>query len=95
MLHTLAHSPWHCDMATLLRTVRSGDDLLLISDGVIAALEGGQYLELLANAPITVHVLKEDIDARGLSGQISSSVVRVGYTDFVSLAIKHETQMRW
>lgn len=95
MLHTLAHSPWQCDMATLLRTVRSGDDLLLISDGVIAALEGGQYLELLLNAPITVHVLKEDIDARGLSGQISSSVVRVGYTDFVSLAVKHETQMRW
>jgi tRNA 2-thiouridine synthesizing protein B len=95
MLHTLAHSPWQCDMATLLRTVRSGDDLLLISDGVIAALEGGQHLELLLNAPITVHVLKEDIDARGLSGQISSSVVRVGYTDFVSLAVKHETQMRW
>lgn len=95
MLHTLTHSPWQCDMATLLRTVRSGDDLLLISDGVIAALEGGQYLELLLNAPITVHVLKEDVDARGLSGQISSSVVRVGYTDFVSLAVKHETQMRW
>ncbi|MCL5500612.1 sulfurtransferase complex subunit TusB [Escherichia coli] len=95
MLHTLAHSPWQCDMATLLRTVRSGDDLLLISDGVIAALEGGQYLELLLNAPITVHALNEDIDARGLSGQISSSVARVSYNDFVSLAVKHETQMRW
>lgn len=95
MLHTLAHSPWQCDMATLLRTVRIGDDLLLISDGVIAALEGGQYLELLLNAPITVHVLKEDIDARGLSGQISSSVTRVSYNDFVSLVVKHETQMRW
>lgn len=95
MLHTLAHSPWQCDMETLLRTVREGDDLLLLSDGVIAALEGGRYLELLQNAPITVHVLKDDIDARGLSGQISSSAVRVGYTDFVSLTLKHETQMRW
>ncbi|WP_437887662.1 sulfurtransferase complex subunit TusB [Phytobacter sp. V91] len=95
MLHTLAHSPWQCDMATLLRTLQEGDDLLLLSDGVTAALEGGRYLELLLNAPITVHVLTEDIDARGLSGQISGSVVRVGYTDFVSLALKHETQMRW
>lgn len=95
MLHTLARSPWQCDMPTLLRTLREGDDLLLLSDGVIAALEGGQYLDLLLNAPITVNVLKEDIDARGLSGQISSSAVRVGYTDFVSLTLKHETQMRW
>lgn len=95
MLHTLAHSPWQCDMATLLRSVCIGDDLLLMSDGVIAALEGGQYLELLLNAPITVHVLKEDIDARGLSGQISSSATRVSYNDFVSLVVKHETQMRW
>jgi len=82
-------------MTALLRTLREGDDLLLLSDGVIAALEGGQYLELLLNAPITVHALNEDIDARGLSGQISSSVVRVGYTDFVGLTLKHETQMRW
>ena len=95
MLHTLAQSPWQCDIATLLRTVREGDDLLLLSDGVIAALEGGRYLELLLNAPITVHVLKDDIDARGLSGQISSSTVRVGYTDFVALTLKHEAQMRW
>lgn len=95
MLHTLSHSPWQCDMTALLRTLREGDDLLLLSDGVIAALEGGQYLELLLNAPITVHVLKEDIDARGLAGQISSNAVRVGYTDFVGLTLKHETQMRW
>ncbi|VYU01310.1 sulfurtransferase complex subunit TusB [Metakosakonia massiliensis] len=95
MLHTLAHSPWQCDMAALVRALRSGDDLLLLSDGVLAALEGGQYLELLLNAPITVSALKEDLDARGLTGQISSSVVRVSYTDFVNLTIKHETQMRW
>lgn len=95
MLHTLTQSPWQCDMATLLRTLREEDDLLLLSDGVTAALQGGRYLELLLNAPITVHVLKEDVDARGLSGQISSSAVRVGYTDFVALTLKHEAQMRW
>ena len=95
MLHTLSRSPWQCDMAALLRMLRPGDDLLLLSDGVTAALEGGRFLGLLLNAPITVLVLKEDVDARGLSGQISSSVVRVSYTDFVSLAVKHDVQMRW
>ncbi|WP_044489508.1 sulfurtransferase complex subunit TusB [Enterobacter sp. R4-368] len=95
MLHTLSRSPWQYDMASMLRLLRPGDDLLLLSDGVTAALQNGRYVELLLNAPITVHALKEDIDARGLGGQISSSVVRVGYTDFVSLTVKNAVQMHW
>jgi len=95
MLHTLSHSPWRCDMAALLRLLSPGDDLLLLSDGVTAALEGGRYLELLLNAPINVSALAEDIDARGLSAQISGSVARVSYNDFVSLTVKHAVQMCW
>lgn len=95
MLHTLRYSPWQCDIAELLRMLQPGDDLLLIQDGVIAALEGGRYLESLRAAPITVYVLEEDIHARGLSAQISGSVVRVGYTDFVRLTVKHSAQMAW
>ncbi|HKS32779.1 MAG TPA: sulfurtransferase complex subunit TusB [Enterobacteriaceae bacterium] len=95
MLHTLRHSPWQCDIAELTRMLQAGDDLLLIQDGVNAALEGGRYLESLLNAPITVYVLEDDIRARGLSAQISGSVVRVGYTDFVRLTVKHSAQMAW
>lgn len=95
MLHTLRHSPWQCDMATLLRTLQEGDDLLLLSDGVAAAVAGSRYLDLLLDAPITLHVLQEDVDARGLSGQISNSVVQVSYTDFVSLTVKHAAQIAW
>lgn len=95
MLHTLSKSPWQCDMAALLRLLRAGDDVLLLSDGVTAALEGSRYIALLLSAPITVHVLSDDVKARGLEGQISSSVVRVGYNDFVSLTVKHAVQMHW
>ncbi|MRS17080.1 sulfurtransferase complex subunit TusB [Enterobacteriaceae bacterium RIT691] len=95
MLHTLSHSPWNHDISAPLRLVCAGDDLLLLSDGVIAALEGSRFLEVLHSAPITVYALKEDIDARGLCGQISSSVVRVSYTDFVRLAVKHDGQFAW
>ncbi|XTZ38774.1 sulfurtransferase complex subunit TusB [Salmonella enterica] len=95
MLHTLSQSPWQCDMAALLRLLRDGDDLLLLSDGVTAALNGSRYVELLLNAPIKVHVLKEDVEARGLVGQISSTIATVGYNDFVSLTVKHAVQMRW
>jgi len=95
MLHTLRHSPWQCDIAGLIRMLQPGDDLLLLQDGAIAALEGSRYLESLLAAPITVYVLEEDIRARGVAAQISGNVVSVGYTDFVRLTVKHSAQMAW
>jgi sulfur relay protein TusB/DsrH len=75
--------------------LREGDDLLLIQDGVLAAIEGSRFIEILTNAPISVSALKEDIDARGLAGQISAKIDVVGYTDFVNLAVTHSSQMNW
>ncbi|MGR5942865.1 sulfurtransferase complex subunit TusB [Enterobacter sp. C4G1] len=95
MLHTLSHSPWQCDIEALVRMLREGDDLLLIQDGVLAAIEGNRFVEILTNAPISVSALKEDIDARGLTGQISAKIDVVGYTDFVNLAVMHPSQMNW
>lgn len=95
MLHTLHQSPWQCDMDTLLRTLQAGDDLLLLSDGVIAGIEGNRYLDLLLAAPISVHALSEDIAARGLIGQISNNIIKVSYNDFVNLTVKHAVQMTW
>ncbi|KAF1369448.1 sulfurtransferase complex subunit TusB [Yokenella regensburgei] len=95
MLHTLSTSPWHADLHTLCRMLKAGDEVVMLSDGVLAALNGNPFLELLADAPISLYVLKEDLDARGLSGQISSAVVRVDYTDFVRLAVKHPGQLAW
>lgn len=95
MLHTLSHSPWQCDTDALLSMLREGDDLLLIQDGVLAALEGSRFVEILNSAPISLSVLKDDLDARGLTGQISSKINVVGYTDFVNLTVKHPSQMNW
>ena len=95
MLHTLSISPWHTDMNALMRVLKEGDDLLLRADGVVAAIEGSRFLDILRSAPISLHVLQEDVEARGLCGQISNSVVRASYTDFVRLAVKHASQMAW
>lgn len=95
MLHTLHRSAWHTDFSALLRLLDEGDALLLLQDGVTAALEGSRFLECLRNAPITVYALKDDIEARGLGGQISDSVIRVDYTDFVRLTVSHTSQMAW
>ncbi|MBZ0060459.1 MULTISPECIES: sulfurtransferase complex subunit TusB [Enterobacteriaceae] len=95
MLHTLSHSPWHCDIESLLNMLREGDAVLLIQDGVLAAVEGSRFVDILCNAPISVSALKDDIDARGLSGQISTKIDVVSYTDFVNLAIQHTGQLNW
>ncbi|KAB8312315.1 sulfurtransferase complex subunit TusB [Erwinia endophytica] len=95
MLHTLINSPFRCDFTALLRLLAEGDDVLLIQDGVLAALQSSQHLASLLNAPISVYVLQEDVNARGLSAQISSSVMTVSYTDFVALTVKNPQQMTW
>ena len=95
MLHTLSVSPWHADIAAMLRLMEHGDDLVLLSDGVTAAIADGRFLEILQSAPITLYVLQDDVDARGLAGQIADSVGRVSYTDFVNLVVQHAGQMNW
>ena len=95
MLHTLSVSPWQADIAAMLRLIKEGDELLLLSDGVIAAIASGRFLEILQSASISIYALQEDIEARGLAGQIADSVIRVSYTDFVRLSVKHAGQLAW
>lgn len=95
MLHTLSRSPWQCDIDALMRMLREGDALLLMQDGVLAALEGSRFVEILISAPISVSALKDDLDARGLPGQISAKIDVIGYTEFVNLTVKHASQMNW
>ncbi|ROR08577.1 sulfurtransferase complex subunit TusB [Erwinia sp. JUb26] len=95
MLHTLMTSPFRCDLNAMLRLLAHGDDVLLLQDGVLAALAGNPALEVLLHAPISLYALKEDLDARGLFGQISTSVTTISYTEFVALAVKNPQQMTW
>ncbi|BCG07731.1 MULTISPECIES: sulfurtransferase complex subunit TusB [Buttiauxella] len=95
MLHILQHSPFQTDLEALLRCVKPGDDVLLLQDAVIAALSGTKALDLLLSAPISIYALHEDIEARGLTAQISNGIGKVSYTDFVGLTVKHEQQITW
>ncbi|AKC32466.1 sulfurtransferase complex subunit TusB [Candidatus Pantoea carbekii] len=95
MLYTMIHSPWECDFDSLLLLLDYKDDLLLLQDAVIAALQGSKTLLKLNSTPANVSVLEEDVIARGLTKQISSKIFRLHYIDFVNLTIKHEQQISW
>mgnify|MGYP004708898003 CR=1 FL=1 len=95
MLYTLLQSPWQCDIDSLLLLLQEGDDVLLLQDGVTAALEGSQMFIKLSASPASLWVLDADVVARGLVGQISTKVPTLDYTGFVALTIKHQQQVAW
>ena len=95
MLHTLMSSPFQCDYFLLLRMLQPGDDLLLMQDGVLAAIEDNRLLPQLLRSPVRLWALKEDVEARGLAAQISSNITVIDYNDFVMLTVKQQQQMPW
>ncbi|XOD70061.1 MAG: sulfurtransferase complex subunit TusB [Sodalis sp. (in: enterobacteria)] len=95
MLYTLSRSPYACDWKAMLRTAKSGDDLLLLSDGVIAGLNGSPILRTLSASLLTLYALKNDIAARGLFAHFSPNIAIISYTDFVKLTEIQLKQMAW
>ncbi|WP_044104707.1 sulfurtransferase complex subunit TusB [secondary endosymbiont of Ctenarytaina eucalypti] len=95
MLYTLSHSPYACDLLSLLRIAWPGDDLLLLSDGVIAGLRGSPAEGALISSPLALHALENDIVARGLTMHFSPNIGIISYNDFVSLTEKQSQQMAW
>lgn len=95
MLHTLSVSPWCSDLDTMCRLLKEGDDLLLLSDGVMAAIAEGHAFATLSASPATLYALEEDIAARGLTEHIADTVIQASYADFVRLTIKHCQQFAW
>ncbi|CAQ82431.1 MULTISPECIES: sulfurtransferase complex subunit TusB [Photorhabdus] len=95
MLYTVSRSPYQCDFNAIFNLLTGGDDILFIQDGVLAGIEANRYLPTLINSGITLYALKEDIEARGLLGQVSDKVQVIDYTDFVNLTVKHHQQFAW
>ncbi|AFP85738.1 sulfur relay protein TusB/DsrH [secondary endosymbiont of Heteropsylla cubana] len=95
MLYTLIHSPYACDFEALLRIARLGDDLLMVSDGVIAALVGSSAVCLLTASPLMLYALESDVVARGLIKRCASNIKIINYNDFVCLTEKQPQQIMW
>ncbi len=93
MLHTLNKSPVAADLTTLCLFMGDGDDLVLLQDGVLCAVNGARLLDVLPAAQ--VYALAADVEARGLSAHISPAIRLLDYTEFVTLSEKHTQQMAW
>ena len=99
MLHTVNKSPFERNaLESCIRLAKAGSSVLLIEDGVIAAMQGTKYSGTLSDAManITFYVLGPDLKARGLSeSNIVEGVKVVDYDGFVDLTANNESVQSW
>lgn len=74
MLYTLATSPFKCDFSTMVGFITAEDVVLLMQDGVVAAVAQSPYLVALQKTGAQLYALDVDINARGLQNTLSTAV---------------------
>ena len=98
MLHTVNKSPFaHSALESCLKFARPGSAVLLIEDGVYAALRDTAVSKRIEEAMtgIAVYALKPDIDARGMQDRVLDGVRLVDYGGFVDLVAEHDAVQSW
>lgn len=98
ILHTVNKSPY--DTITLescLKHCKPGSSLLLIEDGIYAALKNAKYSDTVTSAmkDINVYVLEPDLNARGVQDRLLDGVKKVDYAGFVDLSVEHDKVQAW
>ena len=99
MLHTVNKSPFERNsLNSCLRLARKGSAVLLIEDGVYAAVAGTAVAEHISKrmAELSFYALGPDVAARGLGGAPLIEGIRVvDYDGFVDLVAEHDATQAW
>ena len=99
MLHTVNKSPFERNtLDSCLRLAAPGSAILLIEDGVYAALKGTVQTAKVEVAAQTheIYVLGPDLKARGLEeSRLIGNIKVVDYGGFVDLAVAKGTVNSW
>jgi tRNA 2-thiouridine synthesizing protein B len=96
MLHTINKSPYsHQCLVECLRVCATDDTVLLIEDGVYAALTGSEWTTQLLTKAAAVYVLQPDAAARGLTDRLAVEIKTVDYAGFVQLCCDQPNMLAW
>ena len=94
LLHTVNKSPFERNsLETCLRIAVEGSSVLLIEDGVYAAMKGTRLNGALGDAGnrLQLYVLGPDLRARGLAeADVMEGIEVVDYDGFVDLVVRHD-----
>jgi tRNA 2-thiouridine synthesizing protein B len=80
-------------LASCLAHCRSGDSVLLIEDGVYGAVAAVWPADALPG--VSLFVIADDVEARGLMARLHPDFQAVDYHGFVSLAASHQPIVTW
>lgn len=90
MLHIINKSPFNSDAyMSCMRFAQTNDVILLIEDGVIAALQHAKM-----DQPV-VYALEADLRARGLLDRVLPNIQLINYNGFVDLTVRHYPIQNW
>lgn len=96
MLHVVKKSPFAShSLEQCLRYITSQDQLLLIEDAVIAAVDNQMWQTRLQQAGVLVYALREDVQARALLAKVSVNINLVDTAGFVELTEKNQNILSW
>lgn len=99
MLHTVNKSAFTSTvLSRCLESASPGDDILLLNDGVYGAgsnAPSAASLEAVMKEGCGLFALKEDVEKRGLSGQVLPGVQLIGFAEFVDLTERHTATQSW
>lgn len=98
ILHTVNKSPFERNtLASCVRHALDGSAVLLIEDGVYAALADAKVDVLQAAiGRLQLYVLAADLHARGIKPErLIDEVAIVDYDGFVALAVEHDSVQTW
>ena len=96
MLHTINKAPHaHGSLDACLRVCGADATVVLIEDGVYAAIATSDAAARLCTTAKAVYALQPDLDARGLSERIAPQIKAIDYAGFVQLCCEHQTIQSW
>ncbi len=98
MLHTVNKSPFdNGTLRTCLKYARQGSAVLLIEDGVYAAVKDTAVANEMQQAMgnVSIYALRPDVEARGMQNRVMDGVRLVDYEGFVDLVVEHSAVQSW
>jgi tRNA 2-thiouridine synthesizing protein B len=96
MLHIINKSPY--DRPALDSALATGEGaILLIEDGVYAAVKGGAEESKIKGAmgKFKFYALTVDLEARGIADRVMDGITTVDYAGFVDLVAENKTCQSW
>jgi len=95
-LHTINKQTSDC-VSHCLNALAENDTVLLIEDGVYAAMTGCSAAEHWQQLPdgVTCLALADELAAGGIRGQIAATVQPASWEEFVALCTRHDKVISW